>query len=211
MQEEATSKRFYQLTGIEPEPFLTDDAVSDMAEAKCVLCHNMLVQDKQRYFCLIGRHKLLSEGLGWNWTKFGVVETAKYAFQGAYVEICERCYTKFSRRLSSALKFTAIGSVLALALFLILVVLLRDKANFRTLLGYGMVFAVLIIVGLFAMVQSFCDSKHFSSKTVVLNEVLPRYGVPDYSDSPYHEKELVSEEELLRVILDHAERVGDKE
>ena len=209
MQEKATSKRFYQLTGIEPEPFLTDAAMSDISEVKCVLCHNKLVQDKEGCFCLIGRHKLLSEGIGWNWTKFGVVNTSKYAFQGAYVEICERCYTKYSRRLSSALKFTAIASVLALVLFLILVVHLRDKVNFRSLLGYGMVFAVFIIVGLFAMVQSFCDSKHFSSKTVVLNEFLPRYGVPDYNDSPYHEKELVSEEELLEVILDHAERDGD--
>jgi prepilin signal peptidase PulO-like enzyme (type II secretory pathway) len=135
------------------------------------------------------------------------VETTKYAYQGAYVEICARCYTKYSRRLSSALTFSAIASVLAVALFLILVVLL-DKAYVRTL-GYGMLFAVFIIVGLFTLAQSFCDSKHFSWKTVLLNDVLPRYGVPDYHDSPYHEKELVSEEHLLEAILNQGDRDGD--
>jgi len=55
------------------------------------------------------------------------------------------------------------------------------------------------------MARSFCDSKQFSSNTVEINEVIPRYGVPVYNDSPYKGKDLVNQEELPDIIVDHAE------
>lgn len=198
MQEEIASERFYQLTGIEPQPFLRGDAKSDIAEGRCVLCHSVLSPDESKYFCLIGRHRVLSQGDKWSWAELSIMETAKYAFQSAYVRICNRCHAKYSRRLSVALRLLGITVIPAVVLFFILLILLGEV--YYRILGFVMLFAVFILVGLFTMAKSFCDSKHFSWKTVEINEVLPRYGVPDYNDSPYKENELVSEEELLDVL-----------
>ena len=126
MQKEDVSELFY-LSGIEPQPFLKNKAESDIAEGRCVLCHDILLPDKPRYFCLIGRHKVLSKGDKWSWTEFSILETTRYRIQGAYVRICGRCYTKYSRMSSFVLTFLAITSVLALLLFFTLLILL-DKA-----------------------------------------------------------------------------------
>jgi len=96
------------IAGAKLQPFLKRDAASDIAEGRCVLCHTRLVSDEPEHFCLIGRHNVLSQGDKLSWADLSIVATTEYAFQSAYVEICGKCYKKYSRRSSLALKFALI-------------------------------------------------------------------------------------------------------
>lgn len=64
---------------------------------------------------------------------------------------------------------------------------------------YMWVGSLLCFIPLF-LLKAYCDTEYYSRKIVENNDIMPNHGVPDFKNSPYSNKELVSEKELITLL-----------
>lgn len=169
------------ITPIHLEDFFTKNAILKLEKNICTQYDRNIQTIK--YFCLVGRHKILSQkerfriGSGLP----AIERTTEYGYQGCYIPLCENCYRKYKRieRISLAtLILFGIGILGIIASVIIYLI-------FKTIISFGGLSLILFMTMplAFWITHLFLTSDQFSRNVVITNEEFSGIGVPDISDS----------------------------